>query len=372
MPSFIALAPLGLERLVAREIRGLGGGVGRTLPEPGRVAFEGPPDALYRANLQLRVAERVLVRLGEGKARTFDELRTLVSDIQWESFVSSKLPLRVAASARACRLYHTDALAERVREALATRGIDAPEPAEEYRGAVQTIDLRGTEDNWIVSVDSSGGALNRRGYRQQTAKAPIRENLAAGLLLAAGWDGSVPLLDPMCGSGTIVLEAAWIAAHRPPGLDRPFLFERFADFDAPRWTALKEEARAGLRPGPFDIEGADRAGGAIKAAQGNARRAGSTEGLALVRRSIEDTPLREGPGMVLFNPPFGRRIGPEEDPTDAWKAWGELLRARRPGWRLLALAPRRELAEAFGAPGKPWLRFRHGGLDVALVEVGRG
>ncbi len=370
MPSLIAVVPLGLERLAAKEIRALGGGIGKTEVGTARVAFEGPEDAVYRANLQLRLAERIVRPICEGYAPDFDLLAEVLRQVDWAKELPRDLPLRVVASARACRLYHTGAIEDCVRTTLEHAGIRCPAPDPEHRGPVVTLDLRGTGNRWAVALDTTGRALHRRGYRLKTAKAPLRENLAAALLLAAGWTGTTPLLDPACGAGTIAIEAALLARRRAPGLGRPFLFQHLPGFDPERWAALVQDAEARESAvGCPSLEGADATAGAIRAAKDNARRAGVLDILALRQRAIEDTPKVDGPGLVLANLPFGLRVDGGDDLPAQWARWGDRLRERRAGWRLLLLAPGRELAEAAGARARPLIRFPHGGVDVGLYDA---
>ena len=363
MTTLVALAPLGLEKLVAREIRALGGGIGKTRVANGRVGFEGPEDAVYRANLHLRVAERILIPLASGPATTFSDLRKLAAEVPWSHYIGRGIDVRFSTSARACRLYHTGAIESAVRQALESGGVSFPK-AEVPRHV--TVDLRGTHDVWTASIDSTGPGLWRRGYRQRTGKAPLRENLAAAMLMLAGWDGSIPLLDPMCGAGTIVLEAARLATKRAPGLDRSFAFETFPTFDDERWAELIEAARAATDPegGGVSIVGADRDAGAVRAARENAGRAEVPGRVRIERKTLSETPSAEGPGLVVFNPPYSKRT--EASPEDPAK-WAAALLARRPGWDLVALAPDRATSDALGAKPRGLGRFRNGGIPVQVV-----
>ncbi len=370
MPPLIAVVPLGIERLAAREIRTLGGGIGKTTTEPGRVSFEGPPDALYRANLNLRIAERILRPVVDGYAPDFEHLSDLLRGVDWARSLPSNMPLRVATSARACRLYHTGAIEDCVRDALQRAGQRNAAPSQDHRGPVATLDLRGTGNRWSIALDTTGRGLHRRSYRLRTAKAPLRENLAAALLFAAGWTGDGPLLDPACGAGTIAIEAALLARRRASGLARSFLFEHLPGFDADRWQALLTEAQAADSADRCpSIEATDAAAGAVRATKDNAKRARVLDVVRIQRRTIEDTPTADGPGTVICNPPFGLRVGGGDDLPARWAGWGATLRERRPGWRLLLLAPGRALAQAAGAQGKPLIRFSHGGVDVGLWDA---
>ncbi|MCO4772771.1 MAG: hypothetical protein KDA24_22255 [Deltaproteobacteria bacterium] len=369
MNTLIAVVARGLEDVAAKEIRALGGGIGKTRKDRGRVFFQGPADAVYRANLQLRTVDRVLVPLGDKpfEATSSLALTRAAREMAWEEWVTPGQTLRVAASAKACRLYHTGAIADAIKEALVYRGI----PTEEEGDQPVTVDLRGTADRWTLAVDSSGPSLHRRGYRKATAMAPLKETFAAAALLKVGYTGEEPLLDPMCGSGTFVGEAALIASRRPPGLDRSFAFENWPSFDPEMWQKVVGRVGGAMRPLPAAVEGADSAATAVKAAKGNLRRA-EVDGVRILKRRIQDTPPAKGPGIVIMNPPYGKRVGPGtaiDAARGEWRAWANLLRERRPDAQIYALSPAEVLAEAAGAIGRPVLRFSNGGIPVALVKL---
>ena len=321
---------------------------------------------MMRANQQLWTADRILVPLVRQRVYDVKALRSLVADLPLEDYLPSGLEVRFSVSSRGCRLYHSGMIEDALREGILARRLKLP------RGDGRnwaTIDARGTDDEWTLCIDTSGPGLWRRGYRQRTAKAPLRENLAAALLKMIGWTADQPLLDPMCGSGTIAIEAARMAQKVVPGHGRRFAFERFPCLDEERWTQLKEQAAARADPegGEARIEGADINPGSIRAAKDNSRRA-ETDFVRFARRAIKDTPRKEGPGLVVFNPPYGLRTGEELGPED-WAAWGEALRDRRPGWDVVLLAPTSEMAEAVGAKSKAIGRFRNGGVRVRAVRL---
>lgn len=368
MSRLIAVVARGLEDVTAKEIRALGGGIGKTRWDRGRVSFEGPPDAVFRANLQLRTAERVLVVLGDDvEAAPSIALTRAAREYPWERYIPQGQGVRIAVSVGACKLYHTGAVADAIKEALVYRGLSAEPPGED----ALTIDVRGTNNRWTLCVDSTGGNLHRRGYRKATAVAPVRETLAAAMLLQIGWNGEMPLLDPMCGSGTLAAEAALIAGRRPPGLERPFAFERWAGFDPAVWTEVVGRAAGRERSMPFPIVAADSAPSALRAARANLERV-HVDGIKVVKRRLQDTPADDGPGVVIMNPPYGKRVEPGRAMDAAkgeWRAWADLLRSRRPKQSIYALSPDAELAAAAGAMGRPLLRFSNGGIPVALVKL---
>jgi len=375
--QLVAAIPIGFERVVAKEIRSLGGGIGKTRSHAGRISFEGPDDAFYRCNLGLRTAERILVQVGEFSARTMSSWTNYAAKIPWEHWIADGSEVELQASTRACRLFHTGVLHEGLIEALRLRGVKASMPASK-RGKAKvrpmSIDIRGTADRFVLCVDTSGAGLHRRGYRKETAKAPLRETLAAALLQRVGWSPAQALYDPMCGSGTFLVEAGLLAQRRLPGLERNFSFVRFPCFDEDRWEELRTKAQqAVVRSGAgARIEGADREGGAVRAARNNLSRAGMPPGIKVAQRSLADLRSDSGRGLLVLNPPYGKRLqaeGSEQDSLSSWAAWSEAIRTSRPSWDVLLLAPGRDEAQAFGVKGKPVARFRNGGLPISAWHV---
>ena len=243
--------------------------------EGGGVEFSGDLRAVYRANLHLRTASRILVRVGNFfRAETFPELEERASRLPWERFLRPGQPISMRVTCHKSKLYHTDAVARTVMEGLGRRLgaasdlVKASEEGDDEQPA-QLVIVRIVEDRCTASLDSSGIPLHKRGYRQALAKAPLRETLAAGMLLASGWDRRSPLLDPFCGSGTIPIEAALLAAGLPPGLHRRFAFMDWPDFDATLWESILDQVTPPANPRPA-ILASDRDAGAIAMARANA------------------------------------------------------------------------------------------------------
>jgi putative N6-adenine-specific DNA methylase len=215
--------------------------------------------------------------------------------------------------------------------------------ADEAEGSVLVIAVV-ERDVVRLSVDTSGEPLHRRGWRLATAKAPLRETLAAALVLLSGWDRRTPLLDPFCGSGTVAIEAALLARQVAPGLGRTFAFERWPGHDVEAWAALREAAAASsaaaaaARPAGPTVVASDRDEGAVEAARANATRAGVAADVEIVRRSVSDvTPPPGGPGAVVTNPPHGRRLSAGRDLVPVYGRFGSVVRRRLPGWRVAFL-----------------------------------
>ncbi len=268
--------------------------------EPGGVTFRGSRATLYRANLHLRTASRILVRLGEFRAENFDQLRARAGKLEWERVLAPGQAVDLRVTCHKSRLYHSDAVAERLLHVIGDRLGQPPTlykaDEESDAPAAQIVVVRLFHDRCTVSLDASGALLHRRGYRLATAKAPLRETLAAALLLASGWDAQAvappPLLDPFCGAGTIPIEAARLALAIAPGRQRRFAFMDWLDFDAALWQNLLAEAEARTRQrhaeiaGRLLIQASDRDAGAIAAAQANAERAGVAEVIDFACREI--------------------------------------------------------------------------------------
>ena len=374
--AFAITAP-GLEAITAAELRALG--LGPATPETGGVAFRATAGGLYAANLRLRTASRVVVRVAEFPARAFYELERRAARVPWERFVAPGSPAAFRVTCRKSRLYHSDAVAQRLHAAAAragaTVGVAATDEEGEDEAAVrpagggaQLFVVRLLHDVVTISVDSSGALLHRRGYRQAIGRAPLRETLAAAMLLASRWQPDRPLVDPLCGSGTIAIEAALLARRIAPGLQRAFAFQRWPEFDAGVWAG--EVARAeseALDAAPAPIVGSDRDSGAVAAAVANADRAGVAADLLLVQRSLSALEPPPGPGWLVTNPPWGARVGEADRLRDLYARLGQVARTRCPGWTVALLSADPRLESQTGLPLAERFRTTAGGLRVRLV-----
>jgi putative N6-adenine-specific DNA methylase len=346
---FVVTAP-GLEALALREVQALG------LPAraaAGGVELQGTVREVMLLNLWLRTATRVLVRLGAVKATAFPELVRKASQLPWAAFVRPGARVEVRATCRKSRLYHSGGVAERLLLALQSQVKGAAE------GEGQLLVARFDRDVCTVSVDSSGELLHMRGWRGPQAKAPLRETLAAALLLAAGYDGSEPLCDPLCGSGTIAIEGASIALQRAPGLGRRFAFEQWPGFSHGEYQRVREQARALGQPARFAIEASDQDAGAVAATKENAAKAGVE--VRVVQRRLAELPPDQGGGLVACNPPYGVRVVA----GNVWRELGEALR-RRPRWRVAAVIADDRAAADARLGFRAVVRTENGGLRVAL------
>ena len=371
--ELFAICAPGLERLVAGELASLS--LTPLATDPGGVSFRGGIEAVWRANLWLRTASRVIVRLGSFRARALGELERRARTMPWDPFIPPGSVVRVRVTAHKSRLYHTGAIAERVAGAIAGRipGVTvsaaAPDDAADAADASHALVIvRVAHDTCLVSVDTSGELLHRRGYRLRTAKAPMRETLAAAMLLAGGWDAGAPLVDPFCGSGTIPIEAALIARRLPPGARRRFAFERWPGFSAPRWRRMVDAAlRAAPPTAPAVIHGSDRDAGAIAAARDNADRAGVAHDIAFAQQPLASVTLPDTAGWIVTNPPYGVRVGDRENVRHLYAQLGRLLTTTARDWRAVVMLADRSLGKETGANFRRLLRTTNGGIPVEVA-----
>ncbi|OQA14265.1 MAG: Ribosomal RNA large subunit methyltransferase L [Chloroflexi bacterium ADurb.Bin360] len=340
-------------------------------PTVGGLEFAGSLRDLYRLNLHLRTASRVIVRLGEFYAAAFSELRTKASHLPWERYLRPGQPVAVRVTCHQSKLYHSDAVAERVLGAIGDRlGIPA-EPAawdeDSSEAPPQGVVVRLSNNMCTVSMDSSGALLHRRGYRLATAKAPLRETLAAAMLLASGWNMEAPLLDPFCGSGTIPIEAALLAQRIAPGKIRRFAFMDWTSFEADLWTEEHAAAIAAEREAMPLLLASDRDAGAIRAAEANAGRAGIAGAITYTCQAVSAITPPPGPGWVVTNPPYGVRVSADKDLRNLYAQLGHVLRLRCPGWQVALLCNSLPLLHQIQMSLDTSRSWVNGGLRVMLA-----
>ncbi len=379
-----AIAAPGLAPLIARELDALG--VTPLRVEPAGVAFAGTPEAIFRVNCGSRLASRVVLRLAEFEARDFATLEKQARRVPWPLVLAPGETAALSVTCRKSRLYHSDAVAERVARGIersvagARAEVASADEAEDdvpddlhARGTARTqrILVRFDRDRCTVSADASGALLHRRGWRLDTGKAPLRETLAAALLVASGWPADVPLVDPMCGAGTIAIEAALLARNIAPGLARDFACEAWPGADRAIAHAERERARALVRPSlSAPIVAADRDAGAIVATTTNAERAGVLGDLTIVHRSLSHTDLGSlgARGWVVTNPPYGIRTGDPATLAALWGRLGAVVRAAGPAWALAAVVPDPALARELRLPLDRVLSTTTGGRAITFVR----
>lgn len=377
-----AVSPPGLEPVLGRELAGLGL---QCHAEEGGFEWEGGWRELIRAHLHLRTASRILVRIGTFRARALGELERKAGGLPWEALLPPGWPVRFRISAGRSRIYHEGAAAERLGRVLEGAGlrVHGTEPAPSSTpggaaGSVTTVVVRIFRDQVIISVDASGDHLHQRGYRLDPGRAPLRENLAAGALLALGWDARAPLLDPFAGSGTIPIEAALLAMNVPPGLanahrsPRGFAFLGWPGAPTDAFLAAVEEARRCILPAPGpSIMATDRDSRVLDDLRRNARRAGVLEHLQVEQTSLSRAPDPGPDGWVVTNPPYGTRLGGRKELRPLYRALGRRAREEWAGRPLAIFAADPVLARETRLELEEVLTTRNGGIRVQLLATAR-
>ncbi|WP_207478920.1 THUMP domain-containing class I SAM-dependent RNA methyltransferase [Arenibaculum pallidiluteum] len=358
---FIVTAP-GLEPMLCAEARDKGFAEPRAVK--GGVTIQGGWQEVWRANLELRGASRVLARIGAFRAFHLAQLDKRARRIPWREILRPDVPVRVDAACKGSRIYHAGAAAQRIARAIGEELGSPVSPDAEV-----TIKARIDDDLCTVSVDTTGEPLHRRKHKEAVNKAPMRENLAALFLRRCGFEGTEPVVDPMCGSGTFVIEAAEIAAGLAPGRSRSFAFEKLASFDEAAWQRLRAEGGAdGEAKSAVLFHGSDRDAGAIAMSRANAARAGVAALTEFTQQPIGALVAPDGPpGLVIVNPPYGGRIGDAKDLLPLYQTLGRTLLGGFSGWRVGLVTNDAALARATGLPfGPPAAQALHGGLRVTL------
>ncbi|NOD76743.1 MULTISPECIES: class I SAM-dependent RNA methyltransferase [unclassified Ruegeria] len=330
----------------------------------GGVTCRGSWSEVWRANLTLRGANKVLVRLGNFPAVHLAQLDKRARKFPWKEFLRPDVPIKVEATSRKSRIYHAGAARQRIERAI-SETLGAPISSE----ASLRVLLRIEKDMCTLSIDSSGELLHKRGHKEAIAKAPMRETMAAMFLHDCGYTGNEPVLDPMCGSGTFVIEAAEIALGLLPGRSRSFAFEDLASFDRDHWKSMRDcitSKETGLT-----FCGSDRNAGAIEAATANAKRAQVSQATQFHLKSVSDMKPPEGPkGLVIVNPPYGARIGDEKRLRSVYGAMGKALMSRFQGWRVGIVTSSASLARSTRLPLlAPGPVVDHGGTKIRLYKT---
>jgi putative N6-adenine-specific DNA methylase len=371
--NYFATCARGIEPALAGELHALGA----SEVEPGRggVAFAGPRDLLYRANLWLRTAVRVLMPILHARVTSTDELYEAVRTIDWSQYLTPDHTLAVDCNVRDSHITHSLFAAQRTKDAICDGFIDREgrRPSVDLERPMVGLNLHIYKDDAVLSLDSSGDSLHKRGYRPILTKAPLNEALAAALILRSGWQPGTPFVDPMCGSGVLPIEAAWLALRRPPGLTRKhFGFMGWMDFDVRLWTALRDEARGGVAKRlDAAILGSDLRRDVIAAATGNARAAGVGHLLRFEVKDVREFQPPEGPpGTILINPPYGERIGEEKDLRPLYRAMGQVFQERCPGWTAWVFTGNATLARDIGIEPAESVPFFNGKIPCRFLRFG--
>ncbi|KIN70880.1 putative RNA methylase [Sulfitobacter noctilucae] len=350
----------GLEAPLLEEVTELG--FGTPVQVPGGVTIQGDWADVWRANLQLRGAVRVLARIGSFMAFHLAQLDKRARKFPWGDILRPDVPVKVQVTCKASKIYHAKAASQRIETALTdSHGITLAEDA------ALVIKVRIDDNQVTISLDTSGEPLHRRDHKEAVGKAPLRENMAAMFLRQMGFDGDMPVVDPMCGSGTFLIEAAEIAAGLQPGRSRRFAFQDLANFDAEAFDAMRKDGRGTQARHLFF--GSDRDAGAVRNATANAARAGVSDWTQFACHGAQEVRPPEGmkPGLVMVNPPYGGRIGNKKLLYALYGSFGQTMLSHFKGWRVGLVTSEPSLAKATGLPWQPQGQaIAHGGMKVWL------
>ena len=360
---FMATAP-GLEAVLWEEVKSLRFRAAKQVA--GGVAVNANWRDTWSANLEVRGANKVLARIGAFRVFHLTELEKKARRVPWGNVLRADIPFRVEATCRTSKIYHSGAAAQRIEKAIREE-LGAPSSED----APVAVMARIESDLCTISVDTSGELLHKRGFKVAVNKAPMRETMAALFLRQCGYDGTEPVVDLMCGSGTFVIEAAEIAAGLKPGRERPFAFEQLATFDPAVWEDMRHTSPP-ERPA-FRFYGSDRNAGAVEMSRANAARADVAEITEFQQRAVSDlVPPPGPPGLVIVNPPYGDRIGDKKRLRALYRALGEILRSRFSGWRIGLITNEAWLAKETGLPFlPPTAPVANGGIRITLYKTER-
>ena len=361
--------PRGLEALLAEELRALGAHAAEAVP--GGVNWQGDWRACYRANLESRLATRVLWRVGSTRYRGEEEIYKLAWSLTWAKWFTADDTIRVYVTAQKSPLKSLEFITLRIKDAVCDhfRSVSGKRPSVDTAHPAVRIHAFLTADTATLYLDTSGEPLYKRGFKPAAVEAPLKENLAAGILRLAGWQPGEPLIDPMCGSGTFLIEAAQIALGIAPGLGRHFAFERFRHFDRRLWAELKRAAEARRQsPRALPIFGSDAVAEWLRRSRLNLEAAGLADCVTLERADLLEREPPAAAGVMVANPPYGVRLGEEEELAAFYPKLGDALKQRWSGWRCYFLTADPALPKLIGLKASRRTPLFNGALECRLLE----
>ncbi|MGE5218010.1 MAG: THUMP domain-containing class I SAM-dependent RNA methyltransferase [Chloroflexota bacterium] len=369
MEKFFATCPRGLESLLADELRQLN--AEKVHAVGGGVQFSGDFLLCYRVNLESRLASRILWQVAATGYRGEEDIYRAAYAPRWSDWFDSARTIRVDSSATRCPLGSLNFITLRIKDAVCDkiRLLCGRRPSVDTRAPDVPIQAHLTERDFTLYLDTTGEPLFKRGQRVAAGEAPLRENLAAGILRLAAWTPGTPLLDPMCGSGTILREAALMALDSAPGLGRHFAFEKYRNFEGQRWRELVQYSLARQkRRAPLPIYGSDRSGDALKAARTNFRAAGLENVVSLKQADVLDLTAPAQKGIIVTNPPYGVRLGEQKQLAEFYPKLGDVLKKQFAGWSAYILSADMRLPKLIRLAVSRRIPLFNGALECRLFE----
>ena len=370
MNTYFAICPRGLENLLLDELQAVGGTELRATA--GGVFFSGEWEVCYRANLESRIATRILWHIVKGPYAKEEDIYRLAVRQLWPNHFAVSSTMRVVTTAIKCPLKSLDFVTLRVKDAVCDRFREdlGERPNIETRNPDVSVHVFLTENECTLYLDTSGQPLWQRGFRKASVEAPLKENLAAGILKLSGWQPGTPLIDPMCGSGTFLLEAVQMALDRAPGLDRTFAFERLRSFKALAWADIRAAAEARVRPAErMEIRGYDIDERAVRATRRNLQEAGFGAIISVDRSDVPETQPLTDHGILIANPPYGERIGEQDELAAFYPQLGTALKRHWAGWNCFFFTADLRLPKLVGLKPSRKTPLFNGPLECRLFEI---
>lgn len=370
MNQYFATCPRGLEALLVNELKA--SNAKEIKPTDGGVSFAGELSVCYHANLHSRIATRVLMQVGRGKYATEDDLYQAAYQLNWPNWFDVKHDFMVKVTGVKCPLKSLEFATLRIKDAVCDkfRQVVGSRPYIDTKTPAVRIHAYLTADSYQFYVDTSGDALYQRGNRKASIEAPLRENLAAGILQLSGWKAGQPLLDPMCGSGTFLLEAAMMALDIAPGLKRSFGFEKLKNFESDTWKKIKNSALKQAQPATFQkLYGSDSDLRAVRVAKQNLSEADLLEAVQLAQTNITEVIPPADSGVLVANPPYGVRIGEDEELALLYPKMGEALKRKFAGWNTYFLTNDMRLPKLMRLTPSKRTPLFNGPLECRLFEI---
>ncbi len=368
--QFFATCPRGLEALLADEL--LAQRALKIVVTDGGVSFEGSLDTMYRVNLHSRIATRIMSRVGQGSYATEEDIYKATFKLHWPSWFKVNQTIRVKVTGVKCPLKSLDFVTLRIKDAVCDRFREegALRPSVSVRDPDVRIHAYLTENQYQLYLDTSGAPLYQRGFRDVSVIAPLRENLAAGIIMLSGWIPGTPFLDPMCGSGTFLIEAAMMAVNQPPGMKRTFGFQKLTSFDEGLWKKIETEAMNKMKPIEFlDIYGSDLDLRAVRVARHNLKVAGLEEVAKVMQSDFIKLEPPASEGTLVTNPPYGQRIGEDEDLKEVYPVWAKHMKESFGGWNTYFLTADLEMPKDMRLKPSKKTPLYNGALECRLFEI---
>ena len=368
--QFFATCPRGLEALLADEL--LAQRALKIVVTDGGVSFEGSLETMYRVNLHSRIATRIMSRVGQGSYATEEDIYKATFKLHWPSWFKVNQTIRVKVTGVKCPLKSLDFVTLRIKDAVCDRFREegALRPSVSVRDPDVRIHAYLTQDQYQLYLDTSGAPLYQRGFRDVSVIVPLRENLAAGIIMLSGWIPGTPFLDPMCGSGTFLIEAAMMAVNQPPGMKRTFGFQKLTSFDEGLWKKIETEAMNKMKPIEFlDIYGSDMDLRAVRVARHNLKVAGLEDVAKVMQSDFIKLEPPASEGTLVTNPPYGQRIGEDEDLKEVYPVWAKHMKESFGGWNTYFLTADLEMPKDMRLQPSKKTPLYNGALECRLFEI---